>query len=216
MLEFKDYYAILKISHHATIAEIKAAFKRQSKMWHPDRNPGIDTTKMMQDINEAKRVLIASSLKQQYDLKYFYYKGYKSQQQPNKGEYQYYHWQQQYGNNTPYEEQYSKQKEESFADRKHNPFFYQTYDEQISKKSDRDLISICTQPHQYQEQFIALAIIELHEKRKYDLSFIYNLEKSKPEGNAIPGEVTENDWSTWFGKFFLWCLLAALSHGLRK
>ncbi|MBX2893552.1 MAG: DnaJ domain-containing protein [Saprospiraceae bacterium] len=51
---FKDYYAILEIGNDATSEEIKSAFKKQALNWHPDRNPGVDTTSKMQVINEAR------------------------------------------------------------------------------------------------------------------------------------------------------------------
>ena len=55
---FKDYYAILEIDVTASEEDIKAAFKKQALKWHPDRNIGKDTTSIMQDINEAKLILL--------------------------------------------------------------------------------------------------------------------------------------------------------------
>ncbi len=41
---FKNYYAILDISENAGLDDIKKAFRKQCFKWHPDRNPGFDTT----------------------------------------------------------------------------------------------------------------------------------------------------------------------------
>ena len=54
---FKDYYEILDVPFGATDSEIKSAYKHQAIRWHPDRNPGIDVTNIMQDINEAYAIL---------------------------------------------------------------------------------------------------------------------------------------------------------------
>src|ERR1035437_7874750 len=70
MLQFKDYYAILKVKQNAAVSEIIAAYKKQCKEWHPDRNPGIDTTKIMQEINEAKWILLNPVLREKYDREY--------------------------------------------------------------------------------------------------------------------------------------------------
>jgi molecular chaperone DnaJ len=36
----KDYYGILEIASSASKQEIKAAYRRLAKMYHPDKNPG--------------------------------------------------------------------------------------------------------------------------------------------------------------------------------
>lgn len=54
---FKDYYKILGISRQASAQEIKSAYRTMSKKWHPDINPGMDVTSIMQDINEAYAIL---------------------------------------------------------------------------------------------------------------------------------------------------------------
>lgn len=59
-LGFDDPYDILGIKRDATIKEIKSAFKRLAKMWHPDLNPQriAEATIMMQKINAAYSLLI--------------------------------------------------------------------------------------------------------------------------------------------------------------
>jgi hypothetical protein len=67
---FKDYYKILGIAPTATQEEIKKAYRTQSMRWHPDKNPGVDTTAQMQDINEAYNILRDSATKARYDAEY--------------------------------------------------------------------------------------------------------------------------------------------------
>lgn len=66
----KDYYKILEIDSSATKAEIKKAFKKHALKWHPDRNPDIDTTQQMQEINEAYLILSDDEAKIRYDAEY--------------------------------------------------------------------------------------------------------------------------------------------------
>ena len=67
---FKDYYQILDIPVTATDDEIKKAYRSQSMKWHPDRNPGQDTTAKMQDINEAYNILKDPIWRAKYDAEY--------------------------------------------------------------------------------------------------------------------------------------------------
>ena len=66
----KDYYSILGISFNASDEEIKRAYRALSKRWHPDMNPGLDTTAIMQDINEAYFILRDSAMRVRYDAEY--------------------------------------------------------------------------------------------------------------------------------------------------
>ena len=66
----KDYYSILGISFNASDEEIKRAYRALSKRWHPDVNPRLDTTAIMQDINEAYYILKDSAMRVRYDAEY--------------------------------------------------------------------------------------------------------------------------------------------------
>lgn len=67
---FKDYYKILGISISADNAEIKRAYRQLSIKWHPDKNPDIEVTSTMQDINEAYAILKDPVKKSRYDEEY--------------------------------------------------------------------------------------------------------------------------------------------------
>lgn len=69
----KDYYKILELSFGASETEIKANYRRLSKQWHPDCNPNVDTTVMMQEIVEAYQMLNNLERRQEYDLRYSSY-----------------------------------------------------------------------------------------------------------------------------------------------
>lgn len=66
----KDYYGILGLSINATADDVKKAYRILSKKWHPDMNPGRDTTAIMQDINEAYCVLSNPTARARYDAEY--------------------------------------------------------------------------------------------------------------------------------------------------
>ncbi len=78
---FKDYYKILDIFVHATPEEIKQAFRKQAIRWHPDRNPNVDTTRQMQEINEAYLILKDAEARARYDIEYQRFNYFQQQEQ---------------------------------------------------------------------------------------------------------------------------------------
>ena len=80
---FIDYYAILNVGFDADPAEIKTAFKNQALKWHPDKNPGVDTTQRMQLINEAYLILKDFDARQRYNIEYLSYKKRQNQTHAN-------------------------------------------------------------------------------------------------------------------------------------
>ncbi len=63
-----DYYAVLGLSKGASTAEIKKAYRKLARKYHPDVNPG-DTSaeKRFKEISEANTILSDPKLKEQYD-----------------------------------------------------------------------------------------------------------------------------------------------------
>jgi curved DNA-binding protein len=67
-VEFKDYYATLGVAKTASEKEIKQAFRKLARKFHPDVNPGDKTAEAkFKDINEAYEVLGDPAKRKKYD-----------------------------------------------------------------------------------------------------------------------------------------------------
>jgi len=64
----RDFYAILGVGRNAAAPEIKQAYRKQAKQYHPDANPDKDTTEQFQEVNRAYEVLNDPDLKKKYDM----------------------------------------------------------------------------------------------------------------------------------------------------
>ncbi|MBQ8606076.1 MAG: molecular chaperone DnaJ [Clostridia bacterium] len=68
MAEKRDYYEVLGIDKNASDDDIKKAFKKMAKKYHPDLNPGdADAEAKFKEINEAYGVLSDPEKKSRYD-----------------------------------------------------------------------------------------------------------------------------------------------------
>jgi curved DNA-binding protein len=62
-----DYYEVLKISKSATPAEIKKAYRKLARKYHPDVNKDKDAEDKFKEINAAYEILSDKEKKAQYD-----------------------------------------------------------------------------------------------------------------------------------------------------
>lgn len=66
--DFKDYYATLGVSKTATADQIKQAFRKLARKYHPDVNPSDKTAEAkFKEINEAYEVLSDPDKRRKYD-----------------------------------------------------------------------------------------------------------------------------------------------------
>ena len=66
--DFKDYYAVLGVDKTATPAEIKRAYRKLARKYHPDLNPGDKGSEdKFKELNEANEILSDTEKRQKYD-----------------------------------------------------------------------------------------------------------------------------------------------------
>lgn len=65
----KDYYKILGVEKNSSAGDIKAAYRKLAKQWHPDKNPGNKSAEdRFKEISEAYAVLSDPDKRKQYDM----------------------------------------------------------------------------------------------------------------------------------------------------
>src|SRR5512137_2090900 len=66
-MKFKDYYETLGVARDATADDIKKAFRRLARKYHPDLSKEPDAEARMKEVNEANAVLSDPEKRAAYD-----------------------------------------------------------------------------------------------------------------------------------------------------
>ncbi|QGU31641.1 DnaJ C-terminal domain-containing protein [Thermochromatium tepidum] len=66
-MEYKDYYAVLGVPRDASAEDIKKAFRRLARKYHPDVSKEKDAEQRMREVNEAYAVLSDPEKRAAYD-----------------------------------------------------------------------------------------------------------------------------------------------------
>lgn len=120
----KDYYKILDIPEFSTSEEIKSAYRKLARKWHPDvAGSSADVISRFKEINEAYEILSNNSKKADYDKarKFYNYGTSTSQKTYNKTT-----------TNPNFKETYQQEKKTSFWDE----FFAQKSDVKAPQKGE--------------------------------------------------------------------------------
>lgn len=66
-MEFKDYYKVLNVDRKASADDIKRAYRKLARQYHPDKNDAAGAEERFKDISEAYEVLSDKDKRRAYD-----------------------------------------------------------------------------------------------------------------------------------------------------
>ena len=66
-VEYKDYYKVLGVSKNASAEDIRKAYRKLARQYHPDVNKTAGAEKRFKEINEANEVLSDPAKRKRYD-----------------------------------------------------------------------------------------------------------------------------------------------------
>ncbi len=66
-MNYIDYYQILGVNKTASEEEIRKAYRKLARKYHPDVNPGVDSERKFKELNEANTVLSDPEKRKKYD-----------------------------------------------------------------------------------------------------------------------------------------------------
>src|SRR5882672_3124504 len=66
-MEYKDYYKILGVSRDASAEDIKRAYRKLARQYHPDKNKAKGAEDKFKEANEANEVLSDPKKRQAYN-----------------------------------------------------------------------------------------------------------------------------------------------------
>jgi curved DNA-binding protein len=66
-MDYKDYYKILAVTKEASKDEIKRAYRKMARKYHPDVNKDVDAEESFKEIAEAYEVLKDEEKRKAYD-----------------------------------------------------------------------------------------------------------------------------------------------------
>ena len=69
--KLKNYYALLEILPQASAQEIKKAYRKMAKIWHPDKNKSAQAEDTFQQMHEAYQTLQCPAKRKVYNLKFW-------------------------------------------------------------------------------------------------------------------------------------------------